>query len=158
MKTNYFSNCKTLDEVKKHYKQLALEHHPDRPNGNVVIMQRINQEYESIMKDPRYKFREQDESVRNDYVKYPEIINQIIHFDITIEIIGNWIWLSGNTKRYSKQLKEIGFYYSPKKKMWYWRPSGWESNNHKPWDIESIRRKYGSDTVDAQLNLELDGE
>ena len=57
MKTNYFSKCKTLDEVKKLYKQLALFHHPDRPDGNIVIMQRINQEYESIMKDPRFKFR-----------------------------------------------------------------------------------------------------
>ena len=156
MKTSYFSNCKTLEEVKKLYKKLALEHHPDRPGGNVVIMQRINQEYESIMKDPRFRFQQQDEDVQNDYVRFPEIINQIIHFDITIEICGNWIWLSGNTKRYREQLKEIGFYYSPKKQMWYWRPSGWESNNHKPWDIESIRRKYGSDTVDAQLNLELE--
>ena len=156
MKTNYFSNCKTLEEVKKLYKKLALEHHPDRSGGNVVIMQRINQEYEAIMKDPRFQFQQQDEEVRDDYVRFPEIINQVIHFDITIEIIGNWIWLSGNTKRYSKQLIEIGFFYSPKKQMWYWRPSGWESNNHKPWDIESIRRKHGSDTVDAQLNLELD--
>jgi hypothetical protein len=28
MKTNYFSNCKTLEEVKKTYKKLALQHHP----------------------------------------------------------------------------------------------------------------------------------
>jgi hypothetical protein len=158
MKTNYFSNCKTLDEVKKLYKQLALQHHPDRPNGKLVIMQRINQEYESIMKNPRYQFQQQDEDVRNDYVRFPEIINQIIHLNITIEICGNWIWLSGNTKRYSKQLKEIGFFYSPKKQMWYWRPSGWESNNHKPWDINTIRQRYGSDVIDTQLQLELESE
>ena len=42
--------------------------------------------------------------------------------------------------------------------MWYWRPSGWESNNHKPWDIETIRKTYGSDVVDVQLKLELDKE
>jgi len=158
MKTNYFSNCKTLEQVKKLYKKLALQHHPDRPGGSVVIMQRINQEYESVTKDPRFKFHQQDEAFRKDYVKFPEIIGQIIHFDITIEICGNWIWLSGNTRRYSKQLKEIGFFYSPKKQMWYWRPSGWESNNHKPWDIDTIRKTYGSDVIDVQLNLELDSE
>jgi curved DNA-binding protein CbpA len=64
MKTSYFSNCKTLEEVKKLYKKLALQHHPDRPGGSVVIMQRINQEYENISKDPRFKFQEQDESFR----------------------------------------------------------------------------------------------
>jgi hypothetical protein len=110
------------------------------------------------MKDPRFKFHQQDESFKKDYVKFPEIISQIIHFDITIEICGNWIWLSGNTRSYSKQLKEIGFYYSPRKQMWYWRPSGWESNNHKPWDIQQIRKRYGSDVIDVQLKPELDSE
>ena len=90
MKTNYFSNCTSLDEVKKLYKKLALQYHPDRHGGKVVITQRINQEYESITKDPRFKFQEQDEAVRDDYVKFPEIIGQIIHLDITIEICGNW--------------------------------------------------------------------
>jgi hypothetical protein len=110
------------------------------------------------MKDPKFRFQEQDEAFRQDYVKFPEIISEIIHLDITIEICGNWIWLSGNTRPYSKQLKEIGFFYSPRKQMWYWRPSGWESNNHKPWDIETIRKTFGSDVIDVQLKLELDKE
>jgi hypothetical protein len=93
MNTNYFSNCKTLEELKRFYKKLALQYHPDRPGESVVIMQRINQEYESAMKDPRFKFQEQDEFYRKDYVKFPEIINQIIHLDIIIEICGNWIWI-----------------------------------------------------------------
>jgi len=42
--------------------------------------------------------------------------------------------------------------------MWCCRPSGWESNNHKPWDIEMIRKRYGSDVIDVQLKLELDSE
>lgn len=158
MKTNYFSNCKTLEQVKKLYKKLALQYYPDRPGGSVVIIQRINQEYESFMKDPRFKFHQQDEAFRKDFVKFPEIIGQIIHFNINIEICGNWFWLSGNTRLYSKQLKEIGFYYSPKKQMCYWRPSGWESNNHKPWDIETIRKRFGSDVIDVQLKLELDSD
>jgi len=49
MKTTYFINCKTLDEVKKLYKNLALQHHPDRPGGNTEVMQRINAEYKSII-------------------------------------------------------------------------------------------------------------
>jgi len=42
--------------------------------------------------------------------------------------------------------------------MKYWNPLGWKSNNHEPWPIEEIRKRFGSDVVDAQLNLELDGE
>ena len=87
MKTNYFMNCSTLDEVKKHYKKLDLQYHPDRPEGNTVIMQRINAEYESVIKDPFFRFFEQSDEGKTDYIKFPEIISQIISFDIIIEIM-----------------------------------------------------------------------
>ncbi len=96
MKITYFINCKSLDEVKKLYKNLALQHHPDRPGGNTEVMQRINAEYKSIIDNPVFKFTEQSTQDKEDYFKFPDIINQIIHFDITIEICGSWIWLSGN--------------------------------------------------------------
>ena len=66
--------------------------------------------------------------------------------------------ICSNTKPYSKQLKEIGFFYSPRKQMWYWRPGGWTSTNHEPWTIDTIRKKYRSDVVDRQLKLELNTE
>ena len=149
MKTKYFSHCKSLDDVKRLYKKLALEYHPDRPGGNVAIMQKINQEYDEVMKDPYFEFSSQTDEAKKDYVEYPEIISKIISFDITIEICGNWIWLSGNTRKYSRQLKETGFFYAPKKKMWYWRPNDFKSTSKKPISIDEIRSKYGSDVVEA---------
>ena len=156
MKTTYFINCKTLDEVKKLYKNLALQHHPDRPGGNTEVMQRINAEYKSIIDDPVFKFTEQSNQDKEDYFKFPDIINQIIHFDIIIEICGSWIWLSGNTRKYRKQFKEIGFFYAFKKKMWYWRPSDYKSANRKSSSMEYIRFKYGSDIIDRQENYEIE--
>ncbi len=156
MKTTYFKNCQTLDEVKKLYKNLALQYHPDRPGGNTIIMQLINAEYKYIINDPVFKFSEQSNEGKNDYFKFPEIINQIIHFDITIEICGNWIWLSGNTRKYCKQIKDIGFFYAPKKKMWYRRPNNYKSSNRKSRSMEYIRFKYGNDIIDSQENYELE--
>lgn len=40
----YFSGCITIEEVKKLYKKLAMENHPDR-GGNIATMQAINKEY-----------------------------------------------------------------------------------------------------------------
>jgi len=59
MNTTYFINCKTLDVVKKLYKNLALQHYPDSPGGITEVMQRINAEYKSIIDDPVFKFTEQ---------------------------------------------------------------------------------------------------
>lgn len=41
----YFTICKTLEELKKEYRRLAMLHHPDR-GGDLRIMQAINNEYD----------------------------------------------------------------------------------------------------------------
>ena len=147
MKTQYFSDCRTLEEVKRRYKELALRHHPDR-GGNTATMQEINAEYESIMKNPIFSFAEQSEEEQQEFIRYPEIIDQVVRLHgVIIELIGNWIWLSGNTYPYRSQLKEIGFYFAPKKVMWYYRPPEYKSINKSPKTIEYIRAKYGTEKI-----------
>ena len=153
MKATYFINCKSIEEVKTLYKQLALKHHPDREGGNTQIMQEINAQYKSMMKNPVFRYDQQSEEAKADFVKYPDIINQIVTFKgITIELIGDWIWISGNTYTYRAQLKEMGFLFAPKKVMWYYRPAEYKSSNHKPKDIEEIRAKYGSEQIKTKYN------
>lgn len=155
MITNYFKDCNNLDQVKAKYKELAMLHHPDR-GGNKETMQQINLEYESIRKNPAFKFWKQKEEAKKDFNQFPEIINQIIGFhDITIELCGNWIWLSGATYKYKDKLKAIGFLFAGEKKLWYWRPANYTSANRKPRSMEYIRSKYGSDTLTTQKELEL---
>jgi len=145
MSTNYFAGCTSLDEVKAKYKQLAMQHHPDR-GGDKRTMQEINAQYEAIRKDPAYRFWKQKEEAKQDFTEFPDIINKVIGFaDVTIELCGNWIWLSGATFRYKKQLKEAGFFFAGEKKLWYWRPHDYKSANRKPREMTYIRNKYGSD-------------
>jgi hypothetical protein len=147
MKTQYFSDCRTLEEVKRRYKELAMKHHPDR-GGCTATMQDVNNEYENVMKNPFFSFSEQTEQEQQEFIKYPEIIDQVIGLQgIIIELIGNWIWISGNTYPYKGQLKQIGFYFAPKKIMWYYRPPDYKSSNRSPKTIEYIRNKYGSDVI-----------
>lgn len=152
MKTQYFSDCRTLEEVKRRYKELALRHHPDR-GGNTATMQEINAEYESIMKNPIFSFAEQTEEEQQEFIRYPEIIDQVVRLHgVIIELIGNWIWLSGNTYPYRSQLKEIGFYFAPKKVMWYYRPPEYKSINKSPKTIEYIRAKYGTEYIQTKTD------
>ena len=43
----YFVNCKSLDELKKEFRRLAMENHPDR-GGDAEVMALINAEYEKL--------------------------------------------------------------------------------------------------------------
>jgi curved DNA-binding protein CbpA len=147
-KIKYFLLCFTLDEVKKRYKELAMQWHPDK-GGDTAVMQDINNEYASIIKDAFYKFSDQSEEDQAEYIKYPEIINKIIGLPgIIIELIGNWIWVSGNTYDHRVVLKQTGFYFAPNKAMWYYRPPEYKSSNRDSKSIEYIRWKYGSEIVD----------
>jgi hypothetical protein len=56
---------------------------------------------------------------------------------------------------YGKQ-EEIGFYYAPKKKMWYWKLSDYKSARRKPGIMEYIRFKYGSDVIDRQEKQQIE--
>jgi len=155
MESTYFNNCTSLDEVKLRYKQLALQHHPDR-GGDTRTMQAINLEYESIRKNPQFQFNQASKEAKEDFMQFPEIINQIIGLKgIVIEICGNWIWLSGLTYRYKKELKAIGFIYAGQKKLWYWRPNDYKSANRAPRTMEYIRTKYGSDVLPQQEEMSL---
>lgn len=41
----YFESCKTMDDLRKLYRKLAMENHPDR-GGSTEIMKEINAEYD----------------------------------------------------------------------------------------------------------------
>ena len=43
----YFTNCHTLDELKREFRRLCMIHHPDR-GGDTATMQQINAEYDSV--------------------------------------------------------------------------------------------------------------
>lgn len=148
MKTKFFEGCGSLEEVKKRYKEQAIKHHPDK-GGDLRTMQELNAEYQRVIKSNQFEFKSEEE--REDYLIYPDVINKLILIDgLIIEIVGRWVWVSGNTYPFRKELKEIGLFFAPKKAMWYYRPPHEKSANHKPLDMETIRAKYGSDLVEAQ--------
>jgi len=144
----YFTNIESIDQLKKTYRKLAFKHHPDK-GGDAEIMKAINAEYEVLFK----KFNVTDgvagESKYNMNDGFREMINRIINLEgLEIEICGLWVWVSGNTKEHKEVLKESGFFWASKKKMWYWRPDEAKvrgSSGIK--DMDYIRNMYGSESV-----------
>lgn len=145
----YFNNCQTIEEVKSLYKQLAKENHPDR-GGDTATMQAINSEYAfacaKIAKGAGLSDEQADAAIKLSE-EYRQVIEKIIHLPgIVIEVVGHWIWVTGNTKPVKDTLKNAGFFFASKKVAWYYRNEAFAvRGNGTP--LEQIRRKYGSETI-----------
>lgn len=150
MNSKYFKGT-NLEELKKEYKRLAMQYHPDRPGGSVEIMQAINNEYE-LLCYIYSKLEKEEHAKYKEALKYRYIISKIINLDITIEVVGSWIWVSGNTYPVKSILKEAGFYWASKKKMWYYRPEDQACRSNGKKSYQEIKQKYGSTTVKKATN------
>lgn len=166
----YFRNLETLEELRKQYKELLKKFHPDNTNGSTEATQEINTEYDRLFKilknkheikqtktdgaktdfNSNYWNYEEDKAIR-------EMLQKIIHFtNITIEICGTFIWISGNSYPYRKELKEIGFKWASQKKQWYWFAGGtFRKKSNKPLSMDDIRNYYGSTEVRPEERLRL---
>ena len=145
----------TLEDLKKQYRELALIHHPDC-GGTTEAMQTVNSEYENLFE--RYKnihtnakgetYTKETEETANDFM---DVIQKLVTMkDVVIEIIGCFIWLSGNTKYYKEQIKGLGFKWHSTKSMWYKSPAWYRKYNSNNYSIDEIRFMFGSKTVENE--------
>lgn len=152
----WFNNPQSLEELKKQYKKLAFQNHPDC-GGDTKDMQEINNEYDSLfakLKDIHTNANGETYTSTNQTEETPEIfkdiIAAIIHFaDVTIEIIGGWLWISGNTYPYKEILKQHNFKFSGKKSAWYFHNEPFKKKSKKDLTLDDIREMYGAQTVNT---------
>ena len=145
---NYFENCKTLDEAKKLYWELAKKFHPDKGGDHKKFVELSNQ-FQSFKPDTE-KFKGETDSWMA--AEYAHIVSQLLVIEgIHIEICGSWIWLSGDTKSNKEKIKAIatgetfkrGF--SKDKSMWYFSPKGYFKRSRKAHTMDDIRDYFGSE-------------
>lgn len=113
----------TIQEVKNAYRKLAFQYHPDR-GGNVEDMQALNNEYDKLIREVNDKQERKvniNEGLENNFKK---VIFELLKLDnLTINIVGWYIWVSGDTKPYKEKLKELGLFWSSNQKQWYYNGS-----------------------------------
>ena len=170
----YFKNVSTLEDLRRQYKELLKKYHPDNPQGSTTATQEINAEYDRLFKVLKDKHESKsDKTADNTAHKQTsynanmydwendkalrEILQKIINFDgIEIELVGVWLWVSGNTYRYKKELKEIGFKWASQKKQWYFHTDGYRKKSRKSLSMDDIRSYYGSTKVQTDSRVLLE--
>lgn len=151
--TTYFATCETLEELKKEYHRLARLYHSDN-GGNDEIMKAINAEHDKRFNELKNTHRKKDgttwtaeEGSAAATTETPEqfraMVEELLKYDVYIEFIGCYVWVSGDTKPVKEQLKALGFRWAKEKQCWYLKPENYKPHNHKPWTMDEIRAHHG---------------
>ena len=141
------SDIQTLEELKKEYHCLCLMLHLN-VGGSDDEMKIFNAEYETLFecvknihvnKDGETYERETDETPE----EFQTLIAELLKLDgIEIEIIGCFVWVSGDTKPLKERLKALGFRWHRKKKCWYKSPAGYRRWGGGEYSMDEIRMMY----------------
>jgi len=146
MNITFLKNVTTRYELKKAYKELARQLHPDF-GGTTENMIQLNNEFEYLF--TRLETTKQENASNEIASDYMEKIQDLLHVPgIEIELIGNWLWITGDTKPVKDTLKAAGFKYSGKKVAWYWYPGKYRKRSKRKLSLEEIRSLYGSQAID----------
>lgn len=157
----WFKNCKTAEQGKQLYRELAKKYHPDN-GGTGVELREIIEEFKNWFKshkdihtDKTGNTYESEKKSAETPEKFIQIVNNLLHLGIDIEICGTWLWLEGNTYPAKEQLKELGCRWSKSKRRWYWTQEEYQhTKSYK--SMNSIRRAYGSEHIYHEDKLALE--
>lgn len=153
--TKYFSGINNLDELKKAFLKLAKKLHPDN-GGNASDFQEMKNEFDKLVKHfemfGKYATNNPDDNETSennsfDFGLYADIISQLAGLDgLIIELVGTWLWVSGETFPHKDVLKSLKFRWSSKKRAWYFHFEPYHKRSKKQYSLDDIRGMFGSQT------------
>lgn len=161
-----FKACRSPQEVKTLFKKLAFENHPDITGEDTnERMARIITEYKAALKrfdgfksnegTRTYYYNEASEDEISQFIK--RIISERLQ-NIVVEIVGTWVWVSGDTRPYAKTFKKLGMRWHAKRKMWYKKPSGARRTRYnESATFDDLKNMYGYKKVTTATGSPLAG-
>lgn len=156
MKTVYFNGVSNHEDLKKAYRKQAKKLHPDMSTGNEAEFVKLQDEYEKLFEYLKTHSTVKADTNSNEVAKsYTDIINNIVNLNVDIEIIGTWVWVSGNTYSCKETLKKNGFKFSRKRKMWYYTSTPYKKRSKKRISTDEMRSYFGSEKVSTQRQKAL---
>ena len=128
----HFAGVASLAGLRERYKELVQIHHPDR-GGSHDIMAAINAEHDARVSELASKGRSEDidgqrtakaagmtdkevlAAIAAEFKAAMEALASMDLSGVTVELIGSWLWVQGDTKKIKDDLKAAGFRWARKK-------------------------------------------
>ena len=151
----YFQTGWNVGRIKSEYRRLAKQNHPD-VGGLTAIMQAINAAYHAALQaahgqtttgtDNRqhtYYYNESREQAVMDKISH--LLGLRLPSDVTIDLVGTWVWVYGNTRPHRAALKAAKCRWHSKRNRWYWRqPGGRKRKYNSHASFSDLQNAYGS--------------
>ena len=142
--------CASVDELKRVFRALVLQNHPDR-GGDTKTMQDINNCYQVLLSNFDNTKNSEGFTYHYNPIKEKELMDlfyKVVSLDLEgliVEIIGSWLWVSGeSTFKFKKELKELKLKWSRNKKSWYFHfDDSYQKNHNGNYSLDDIRELWG---------------
>src|SRR5574344_377644 len=141
-----------VEELKKAYRKLALKYHPDHAKDDGKAFIALQEAFETL--HDKLKSNDKDAWKHKESASdFLNIINEIIKYNIDIEIIGSWIYVKGTEKKSIKDtvLNPLKFWWSRKHKAWIY--SGKQGRTRRRATNKNPRDIYHVEVVRKQKAL-----
>ncbi len=141
--------------LKTAYRAACLKNHPDK-GGDVEIMKLINVAYDFLKNSESWWTGEQSRAAKKQTPlteTFKGMVDKIKTIPgLKIEIIGSWLWISGNTYDHKKLFKGLGMSFSGNKKAWYYHEDTYRKRSKKKFSMNDIRDLHGSQDIKTENN------
>lgn len=140
-----------LEALKKIYRKLALQYHPDQYGDDgtafIKLQETFEKMHETLKGIDKDSWRHKDSA--SDFMS---VINAIMDYNINIEIVGSWIWVNGTgTYEIKEKLKNLKFWWSSKNKTWIY--SGKQGKTRRKATNRNAREVYNVEVLRTQKVL-----
>ena len=146
------SKAQNVEELKKMYRKLAIKHHPDHAKDDgkafIALQQAFEQLHDKLKAGDKEAWKHKESASQ-----FMDIINEIIKYNIDIEIIGSWIYAKGDNTKAIKDdvLKPLKFWWSRKHLAWIY--SGQQGRTRRRATKRNPRDIYNVEVVKTQKAL-----
>jgi hypothetical protein len=82
----------------------------------------------------------------------PEIATSLLSWNLPVEMISTWTWISGENLPYKEELAAMGFIFEDSMKSWYLGPAACCVVNRDPLSDSDLMASHLQKTLDALLH------